>query len=55
MRVNSFKIYSDASTLARDLVPCYEIATTTIWLYDLVNDQFYTNAGSWTFTKWNDV
>jgi hypothetical protein len=55
MRVNLFKIYSDANTIERDLVPCYRIADGVIWMYDLTNDQFYTNSGSWTFTKWPDV
>lgn len=41
--------------LERDFVPCYRIADDVIWLYDLVNSAFYTNDGSWTFTKWNDV
>ena len=55
MRVNSLKIYSDANTIERDLVPCYRIADTEIWMYDLVNNQFYTNSWTGTFTKWNDV
>lgn len=53
------KIYTWASeankTLVRDLVPCYRKSDNAIWLYDLVNDQFYTNAWSWTFTKGNNV
>lgn len=43
------------ATQVRDFVPCYRIADSVIWMYDLVNDQFYTNSWSWTFTKWNDV
>lgn len=54
-----FDLYSmqikDNWTLVRDFVPCYRKQDTVIWLYDLVNDQFYTNAGSWTFTKWPDA
>ena len=50
-----FKMYTASNTLARDLVPCYRIADSVIWMYDLVNDVFYTNAWTWTFTKWNDV
>jgi len=41
--------------LVRDLVPCYRKSDSVIWMYDLVWKQFYTNAGSWTFTKWSDV
>lgn len=43
------------STLVRDFVPCYRKSDSVIGLYDLVNDTFYTNAGTWTFTKWEDV
>lgn len=39
----------------RDLVPCYRIADTEIGFYDLVNNQFYTNAGTGTFTKGGNV
>lgn len=55
IKMRSFKVYSDASTLVRDFVPCYRKSDSVIWLYDLVNDQFYTNDGTWTFTKWADV
>ena len=41
--------------LQRDLIPCYRKSDTVIWLYDLVNNQFYTNSWTWTFTKWPDV
>lgn len=53
-KVYSLKIYN-SWTPVRDFVPCYRIADTVIWLYDVVNDQFYTNAWSWTFTKWPNV
>ena len=49
-----FKI-TDGTTLVRDLVPCYRKADNVIWLYDLVNNQFYTNSWTWTFTKWPNV
>lgn len=42
-------------TLVRDFVPCYRKSDGEIGLYDLVNDQFYTNQGSGTFTKGADV
>lgn len=51
----SFKIYSSTDTLERDLVPCYRKADSVIWMYDVVNDIFYTNSWTWTFTKWADV
>jgi len=53
MKFYSFKLW-EWSTLVRDYVPCYRKSDSVIWVYDIVNDQFYTNAGSGTFTKWND-
>ena len=55
---NSFisycKIY-ESWTLVRDFVPCYRKSDSVIGLYDLVNNQFYTNSWTGTFTKWGDV
>lgn len=53
-KVYYYQIY-EAWTLVRDFVPCYRIADSVIWMYDLVNDVFYTNSWSWTFSKWADV
>lgn len=51
-----FKVYDKTAwQYVRDLVPCYRKSDNVIWMYDLVNNQFYTNAWSWTFTKWPDV
>lgn len=50
----SYKIYND-DVLERDFVPCYRKADDVIGMYDIVNDVFYTNSGSGTFTKGNDV
>ena len=50
-----FKLYTASNTLARDLVPCYRKSDWVIWMYDLVNNQFYTNSWSGTFSKGNDV
>ena len=49
-----FQIY-DNWVLVRDLVPCYRKSDSVIGLYDLVNNQFYTNSWTGTFTKWADV
>lgn len=54
MKLYSCKFY-DGDTLIRDYVPCYRKSDSVIGLYDLVNNQFYTNAGTGTFTKGNDV
>lgn len=48
-RLYYYKLYENG-TLVRDFVPCYRIADGEIGLYDLVNDVFYTNQGSGTFT-----
>jgi len=48
-----FKILENG-TLIRDFVPCYRKSDSVIGLYDLVNDTFYTNAGTGTFTKGED-
>lgn len=45
----------DNGTLVRDMIPCYRIADSVIGMYDQENDVFYTNAGTGTFTKGNDV
>lgn len=42
-------------TLVRDLYPVYRKSDNVIWMLDIVNKVFYTNAGSWTFTKWPDI
>jgi hypothetical protein len=43
------------NTLVRNFIPCYRKSDNVIGLYDLVNNVFYTNAGTGTFTKGNDV
>ena len=48
MRLYECKIY-DNNTLIRDYIPCIN-ASGEVGLYDLVNDKFYGNAGSGTFT-----
>lgn len=49
-----FQIYYNG-TLVRDYVPCYRVADNEIGLYDMANGVFYTNAGTGTFLKGNDV
>lgn len=39
----------DNGTLVRELVPCYRKTDAEPGMYDLVNDVFYTNAGTGTF------
>ena len=54
-RIYYLKIKNTSNVLVRDFVPCYRKSDGVIWMYDLVNKQFYTNYWSWTFTKWPDV
>ena len=48
-KIYSCKIYYQ-DVLERDLVPCYRISDKEIGMYDLVNNQFYTNVWNWAFT-----
>lgn len=45
----------DNDVLVRDFVPCYRKSDNEIWLYDLANNQFYTNAWTGVFIKWARV
>lgn len=58
-RIGNTKIYSckikDNNTLVRDMIPCYRKSDNVIGMYDKVNNKFYTNAGTGTFTKGADV
>lgn len=53
-KLYSCKIY-DNNVLVRNFIPCYRKSDNVIWLLDKVENKFYTNAGTWTFTKWPDV
>lgn len=55
IKLYSMQIYNSSDTLIRDFVPCYRKSDNVIWLYDTANNQFYTNAWTWTFTKWSNV
>lgn len=48
-KMYSFKVWSDAG-LIRDFIPAKRRSDGVVGLYDAVNKQFYTNAGSGTFT-----
>ena len=64
-KLYSYRAYHN-DQLIRDMIPCYSTTTVTnvnnrqclagtIGLYDLVEGKFYTNQGSGTFSKGNDV
>ena len=42
-------------TLIRNMIPCYRKSDNVIGMYDIVNNTFYTNAGTGTFNKGNNV
>lgn len=54
-RIYYFQLYDSSNNLELDLVPCYRKSDSVIWMYDLVNDQFYTNSWAGIFSKGNDV
>ena len=49
------KWYDENDNLVRDFVPCYRKTDGVVGMYDLVTGIFYTNSGSGTFGKGNDV
>ena len=49
-----FKLYKE-NELIFDGIPCYRKSDGEIGMYNMVNDEFYTNSGSGTFLKGNDV
>ena len=54
VKLFSFKIY-EGTTLVRNMIPCYRKLDDVVGLYDVKNNVFYTNAGTGTFTKGNDI
>lgn len=53
-RIYYLKIY-DNNILIRNFVPCYRKSDGVIGLYDKVNNKFYRNKGTGTFTKGNNI
>lgn len=55
----SGKLYScqvyDNNVLIRNLIPCYRRTDNVVGMYDKVNDTFYTNNGSGSFSKGNEI
>jgi len=48
-------IYDENWNHIFDLYPVYRKSDNVIGMFDLINKVFYTNAWSWSFTKWPDV
>ena len=53
-RIYECQIYT-WTTLQRDFYPVYRRSDNVVWLFDRVNKVFYTNNGTWSFTKWPDL
>lgn len=53
-KIYYFKATKDGQQ-ARDMIPCYRKADQVIGMYDTISQTFFTNSGSGTFTKGNDV
>lgn len=54
LKLYSFSIYEKGKQVAY-FVPCYRKEDGVIGLYNTVDKQFYTNGGTGTFNKGNDV
>jgi hypothetical protein len=54
-RLYYWQLYDTSNNLEMNMIPCYRKNDNVIWMYDIVNNVFYTNSWSWTFTKWPDV
>ncbi len=54
-KIYSIKLYGNNNELIRNLIPCYRKSDDEVGLYDVVNNTFYTNAGTGTFSKGEDI
>lgn len=53
--IKSFKYWDKDDNLLRDMIPCYRKSDNVIGMFDKVSQTFFTNAGTGTFTKGNNV
>lgn len=53
-RMYSWKMW-DGGVLVRNMIPCYRKSDGVIGMYDTVSKQFFTNAGTGTFSKGEDI
>lgn len=54
-KVYNSKVFNTDNKVIKDLIPCYRKSDNVIGMYDIVEGKFYTNKGSGTFTKGNNV
>lgn len=55
MKCYRFTVSLSGSTAINDFIPAKRNSDSTIGIYDLVNDVFYTNAGTGTFTAGTEI
>lgn len=53
-KIYYFKIKNDSFTIM-NFIPCYRKTDSEVGMYDILNDTFYTNAGTGSFIKGPDV
>ena len=49
------KLWDSAGVLVRDFIPCYRKTDNVAGMYDLVSEQFFTNAGTGTFITGQEI
>lgn len=49
------QIFDKNNVLIRNMIPCYRKSDGEIGMYDTINNIFYTNFGTGSFLKGNDV
>ena len=54
IKLYSLKV-SDWESIIANFIPCFRKSDWEPWIYDLVNNQFYTNAWTGRFLIWRDV
>lgn len=54
MQLFACKMYDNGIAI-RNFIPCYRKSDSVAGLYDIVNNVFYTNAGTGTFIVGNDI
>lgn len=50
-----YALFKENDVPVREFIPCYRVSDNVIGMYDRVNNIFYTNLGTGTFEKGNDV
>lgn len=54
-KLYSCQFYSGIDTKVAHFIPCYRKSDNEIGMYDIIRNQFFTNAGTGTFLKGGDV